>query len=181
MDSITIRVQGESDWIESEFKIQELNALKNPTLDLPPIAAAIGRLLDIGTSTITVEKKRELEVLLSQYVSNLKIYPQMLSQRMCSLFITSYKAAGPEYGYLTRIAGALRDPISNTILLDIENPAAPTPKDVGYMLLLKVIAINPNYTKDNYHSESSCYLTLSQAKEFGDKIEIRPGGNSREN
>ena len=174
-------MQGESDWIESAFKIQELNALKNPTLNPPPIAAKIGRLLDIGNGTITVEKKKEIEVLLSQYVANLRIYNQMLTQGMRSLFITSYRAKGPECVYLTRVAGALRNPIGNTMLLDLSNPDIPTPDDIGYMLLLKVMAMNPNYKKDNYHSKSSCHITIHRAKEFGQKIEIKSGGNPLEN
>ena len=172
METITVRIQGESDWIQSVFKVQDLNELKDPALFLPAISAKIGRLLDIGTETLSVESRKKIETLLSQYVANLNIYQQMLSNELHSLFITSFRAKGPLHGYMTRSAGAAPDHIGNSLVLILDNPSMPLP-DPGYFLLLKMISQNEFYKKDKYHSKSTFHIIHEQAFRISKNIEIR--------
>ena len=172
-ETISVRIQGESDWLNSVFNIQELNNLKDSTLNLPLISAKIGRLLDIGSATLSIENRKEVERLLSQYVANLNIYQKMLEQEMSSLFITSYRAKGPFSGYMTRVAGATKDHIANSIIVLLDNPDTPTPEDTGYTILLKLIFTNTNYKKDKYHSKSFFHDTYRLAQQCGEKTEIR--------
>lgn len=183
METITVRIQGESDWLHFTFNVEELNKLKNPALFLPPISAKIGKLLDIGLAAVlSVENKKEVETLLSQYVANLNTYQMMLTNGMHSLFITSFRAKGPRVGYMTRVAGAVRDHISNCMMVNINNPSNPTPEDVGYTILLKLIYTNQAYKKDKYHSNSVFRLiTRESVMQFAEKIEIRETQNVQSN
>jgi hypothetical protein len=102
----------------------------------------------------------------------------MLLDGMHSLFITSFRSKG---GYMTRIAGAVKDHIGNTIILQTNSSILP-PEDKGYILMLKVIYENhTNYKKDTYHANSAFQVINRQAHQFGKDVEIRRTENPQNN
>ena len=75
METIAVRLQGETDWINSIFKVEELNKLIDSSHPLPRISSSLGELLDNNSKDSVADTKREeIEELLSVYVANLNIY-----------------------------------------------------------------------------------------------------------
>lgn len=180
MESITVRIQGESDWLQPVLIVQELNKLMEPSIDLSHISARIGQLLDCGTLPLTNDQKNEVLMLLSKYVANLKVYQHMIEEEMNSLIITSFRAGNPFDGYITRVAGAIRDHIENSIVVVMNDSTFPI-EDVGYIILLQLISFNPKYKTDPYNSKSNYWVIADQAKLLSGKIEISCPQNSKYN
>lgn len=173
MEIIHVRIQGETDWISTVFKVEKLNGLIDSSLSLPLIAYKLGSLLDGHPfDPISNEKRKEIETLLSQYVANLNAYQTMLSQGLQSLFITSFRLNGTKLGYGTRVAGAIGDKLSDTQVVSANNPNSEIIGDPGLIILLKLISSNTAYSKDKYHSRSVAKLILNQAKQMRNKIQI---------
>ncbi len=73
METLTVRIQGESDWLEPLLYVKELNKLKDQKTDKAALSLAMGKLLDIGVEKLTEENKNTVITLLANYVANLKV------------------------------------------------------------------------------------------------------------
>lgn len=171
METITVRIQGESDWVQTVLNVQELKALKDSGLHLPIIAGQMGKMLDRGFDSISPDDNKKLINLLSKYVGNLKVFNQMQSQELGSLIITSFRAGKPFVGYWTRVAGAIRGDIRNASTITLDDRNFPS-ENIGYLILLKMISSNPCYKTDKYHSKSNYHLIREQATQVADLITI---------
>jgi hypothetical protein len=173
MDLINVRIQGETDYISCVFRVEKLNELVDSSLHLPLMAYKLGNLLDgHPLNPISTDKIKEIETLLSQYVANLNIYQTMLRQELHSLFLTSFRLKGSRVGYCTRIAGAIRDKLSDTLVVSANNPNTEIIGDPGLLILLKLISSNTAYSKDKYHSSSIAKDIFRQAKLMGGSLQI---------
>jgi len=78
---------------------------------------------------------------------------------------------------MTRVAGALKDPIGNTIVIP-QNTHGEVPMEIanhdpGLTLLMKLLSVNSAYLKDTYEPGSSFHQLYKLATEHGKDIEIR--------
>lgn len=182
MDLINVRIQGETDYISCVFRVEKLNELVDSSLHLPLMAYKLGNLLDDQSwDPISNDKRVEIETLLSQYVANSKIYQIMLSQELHSLFLTSFKLKGPGLGYCTRVAGAIRDKLSDALVVFAKDPNSQIPGEPGLLILLKLIGSNAAYGYDKYHSKSVAKDFIRQAKLLKDSLQIIRTGHPNNN
>ncbi|MFT6441580.1 MAG: hypothetical protein ACJASQ_001611 [Crocinitomicaceae bacterium] len=182
MDLINVRIQGETDWISFVFKVDKLNELINSSIQLPLIAYKLGSLLDgHPLDSISDDKRIEIESLLYQYVANLNIYQTMLRQELHSLFLTSFRLKGPRLGYSTRVAGAIRDKLSDTLVVSANDPNSRVPGEPGLLILLKLIGSNAAYGKDKYHSRSLAKDIIRQAKLMRGLVQVKRSAHPSNN
>lgn len=182
MDIIHVRIQGETDWISTVFKVEKLNGLIDSSIPIPLMGAKLGRLLDDQSwDPISNDKRVEIETLLSQYVANSKIYQIMLSQELHSLFLTSFRLKGPGLGYCTRVAGAISDKLSDALVVFANDPNSQIPGEPGLLILLKLIGSNAAYGYDKYHSKSAAKDIIRQAKLLNGSLQIIRTGHPNNN
>lgn len=182
MNLINVRIQGETDWISYVLKVDKLNGLIDSSIQLPLIAYKLGSLLDgHPLDPISDDKRMEIETLLYQYVANLNIYQMMLSQELHSLFLTSFRLKGPRLGYSTRVAGAIRDKLSDALVVSANDPTSQIPGEPGLLILLRLIGSNAAYGKDKYHSKSVAKDIIRQAKLMRTLVQIKRTGHPNNN
>ena len=173
MNSINVRIQGETDWTSYNYEVDDLNRIINYSISMPKLAFELGQLLDgHPLNPLSTDKKLKISGLLSQYVANSEIYQEMLQLNLRSLFITTFRLEGNNIGYKTRIAGAISEDISNALVVSKFNTPSPLFGDTGMLILLKLIGSNANYNKDKYHHQSVAKLLLHQAKQMRNMIQI---------
>jgi hypothetical protein len=172
MDSITARVQGETDWLVFSYEIKELNGLKDASLSLASISNQIGKLLDgSNIDEISKEAKENVKNLLATYIANTNSYLKMLETERKTIFITFFRRRNIANHYIARIAGILRELIENFRAVDTNNPSHKF-EDIGHLIFLKVLNSNPNYSKDQYATSSIFKILKKQSEQMAGKIEI---------
>ena len=106
IEIIQARIQGETDWIQEEYKVSELNQLKDPKINNALVGAAMGTLLNGDPiKELPIEKKVEVKKMLASYIANSNTFSKMLELNMSSIFITSLMVIdnNNKRGYGTRI------------------------------------------------------------------------------
>ena len=181
MNSINVRIQGETDWLSYNIEIDLLTNYISRSISLPKLAFRLGEILDgYLLKPLTFEKKVEVGRLLPQYIANSEIYQMMLQHELKSLQFTSFRLESKLLGYKTRFAGAVRG-VYNDVIVTSDKPNGKFKCDPEYLILLKLIGSNPAYYIDKYHPNCLSNEIIRSAKLIKNSIKIFHSNTGMEN